>query len=54
MAYEQGMSIDYDVASHKLTIYFRGQKREFTAHFNSYAEAAAHGEKLCRQWGWKG
>lgn len=54
MAYEQGMAINYDAASHKLTVYFRGEKREFIARFNTHGEATAHGEKLCRQWGLEG
>lgn len=54
MAYEQGMSINYDEVSQTLTVYFRGRKREFNIRFNTSAEAKAHGESLCRQWGWEG
>jgi hypothetical protein len=54
MAYEPGMSIQYDCLRRKVTIHFRGQRIELPGTYESRDEGVRASEEYCRQRGWAG
>ena len=54
MAYEEGMSIQYDNLANSVRITFRGQNHELPGPFRDRQTGIAAAEKWCRQKGWDG
>jgi hypothetical protein len=53
MAYEPGMSVQYDFITKKVTVHFRGQRVELPGTYESREEGIRVGEEYCRQLGWR-
>jgi hypothetical protein len=53
MAYEPGMSVQYDFITKKVTVHFRGQRVELPGTYESREEGIRAGEEYCRQLGWR-
>jgi len=54
MRYETGMHIEYEPLEGVVLIHFRGERYRIVRKFNSYSDAIAAGEQLCRGLGWSG
>lgn len=54
MAYEDKMSVSYDSAAEKLTVFFRGEKYAWDKKFPDDETARKFGEQHCRMLGWAG
>jgi len=54
MPYEQGMSIQYDFLTKKVTVVFRGTKMVLPGAYETETEGRKAGEDHCRQQGWTG
>ena len=53
MAYEKGMSIQYDHATKTLTIHFRGETHEERMNVRNDDSVRQYGESFCRRRGWQ-
>ena len=54
MAYENGMSVEYEAVTEKVTVHFRGEKQELPGQYKTREEGIKAGEAYCRSHGWKG
>ena len=53
MAYEKGMSINYDKETKTLTVNFRGETHEQRMNVRSDESVRLYGESFCRRRGWQ-
>ena len=54
MAYEPGMSVQYDDLSKKVTVIFRGKKVVLHGRYQTREAGVRAGEQFCREQGWSG
>jgi|GEM_PF-4566536 len=54
MAYEEGMSFEFNEITNQVTVTFRGKKVKLSAHYKEYRRAKEDAEAYCRKQGWKG
>jgi hypothetical protein len=52
--YEDGMSIEHDTKTGKVTVYFRGTRKVLPEKCMTWSDAVRSGEAYCRAQGWKG
>ena len=54
MAYEEGMSFNFNEITNQVTVIFRGKKTKLSAHYKDYSRAKEGAEEFFRKNGWKG
>ncbi len=54
MAYEEGMSFDFNEITNQVTVTFRGKKTKLSRHYTEYRRAKEDAEAFCREQGWQG